>query len=139
MKVNHGQPAVKSPNFGMALKVKGRAINDTAIFPNKHADIIRRAVAKGNDRLEKIAKDVDITIDVEPPDRGLDFEGVKNILVITASKLKKNNGIFSSVKSFFTDPVAGMKLNADELAKFDKPEDVIIELAETSRKDLLNG
>lgn len=136
MRVNSTTQKTQNPNFGMALIIKGRAINNTKIFPNAHSNFIRSAVAKANNPLEKLAKYIDITIDVEPPARGLDFAGVENFLVVSANRVDKENTIFSAIKRLFTEPVSNVSIPTKVFKDLPDQDKVLVKMATEAKNRL---
>lgn len=131
-----------STNFGMALTIKDRAINNTAIFPNAHSDVIRKAVTRGMNTLERLARDVDITIDVEPAYRGFDWKGEHGLLSVTVRKPDPARGkdqitrLISAVKRTFTEPSSYVEVEAESLRKTARPEELLIKIVTDTKKKL---
>ena len=147
MKINtvatKSTPLTQKQTFGMALYIKSRAINNSAVFPNVHAEIIRQAVSKSLPELEKLAKSVDLTIDMEPSTRGLDWTGERNFLSVTARKLDEttNQGqlsrLFNNAIKFFTEPIFSVNLEAAALKETNKPEEILLEMAKEAKTNFL--
>ena len=131
----------KQQNFG-ALFIKDRAINDTAVFPNAQAPIIRSAVNKILGKLEDLAKDVDMTIDVAPPDRGLDFKGERGTLIVSVQHMYDSKGkgqltrLFENAIRLFTEHYSATTFEKAKLKEVEKPEELILEMAKAAKERL---